>query len=65
VPHHDIGNDEWKNVPPTTGDQYDAAIEAQEALMNPVVHFEMPAIDRKRIADFYSRAFGRRTQVLR
>lgn len=47
-----------------TGDQYDAAIEAQEALMNPVVHFEMPAIDRKRMADFYSRAFGWRTQML-
>jgi len=26
--------------------------------MNPVVHFEMPAIDRKRVADFYTRAFG-------
>ena len=24
----------------------------------PVVHFEMPAQDRKRMADFYSRAFG-------
>jgi hypothetical protein len=26
--------------------------------MNPVVHFEMPVIDRKRVADFYSRVFG-------
>ena len=26
--------------------------------MNPVVHFEMPAEDPKRMADFYSAAFG-------
>lgn len=26
--------------------------------MNPVVHFEMPAKDNKRVADFYSKAFG-------
>lgn len=26
--------------------------------MNPVVHFEMPAKDNKRVADFYSRVFG-------
>ncbi len=26
--------------------------------MDPVVHFEMPAKDRKRVADFYSNAFG-------
>lgn len=26
--------------------------------MNPVVHFEMPAEDRKRMADFYARTFG-------
>lgn len=26
--------------------------------MNPVVHFEMPAEDRKRMADFYSQVFG-------
>ena len=26
--------------------------------MNPVVHFEMPALDRVRMAEFYSRAFG-------
>ncbi len=32
--------------------------------MNPVVHFEMPAEDRKRMADFYTRAFGWQTQQL-
>lgn len=26
--------------------------------MNPVVHFEMPAEDRKRMIDFYSQTFG-------
>lgn len=26
--------------------------------MNPVIHFEMPAEDRKRMADFYSNVFG-------
>ncbi len=25
---------------------------------NPVVHFEMPAKDKKRVADFYNKAFG-------
>jgi predicted enzyme related to lactoylglutathione lyase len=25
---------------------------------SPVVHFEMPAKDRKRVADFYSKVFG-------
>ena len=28
------------------------------AKMDPVVHFEMPAKDNKRVADFYSKAFG-------
>lgn len=28
------------------------------AKMNPVVHFEMPAEDKKRMTDFYSKAFG-------
>jgi len=28
------------------------------AKMNPVVHFEMPAKDKKRVSDFYSKAFG-------
>lgn len=32
--------------------------------MNPVVHFEMPAEDRKRMAEFYTRAFGWRTNQL-
>jgi predicted enzyme related to lactoylglutathione lyase len=32
--------------------------------MNPVVHFEMPAEDRKRMSDFYSNVFGWQTQML-
>jgi predicted enzyme related to lactoylglutathione lyase len=32
--------------------------------MNPVVHFEMPATDRKRMADFYTKAFGWQAQML-
>ncbi len=32
--------------------------------MNPVVHFEMPAEDRKRMADFYSKVFGWQTKLL-
>ena len=32
--------------------------------MNPVVHFEMPAEDRKRMSDFYTKAFGWQTQML-
>ena len=32
--------------------------------MNPVVHFEMPAEDRKRMAQFYAKAFGWQTQML-
>jgi len=32
--------------------------------MNPVVHFEMPAEDRTRMANFYTRAFGWETQQL-
>jgi uncharacterized protein len=32
--------------------------------MNPVVHFEMPAADRKRMADFYTRVFGWHTKQL-
>lgn len=32
--------------------------------MNPVVHFEMPAEDRKRMAAFYTDAFGWHTQPL-
>ena len=32
--------------------------------MDPVVHFEMPSEDRKRIADFYTKVFGWKTQML-
>ena len=32
--------------------------------MNPVVHFEMPAADRKRMAQFYQKAFGWQTEML-
>ena len=32
--------------------------------MNPVVHFEMPAEDRKRMANFYSQVFGWQTQQM-
>ncbi len=33
-------------------------------LMNPVVHFEMPAEDTQRMAKFYLSAFGWQTQML-
>ena len=32
--------------------------------MCPVVHFEMPAEDRDRMAAFYQKAFGWKTQML-
>ena len=32
--------------------------------MDPVVHFEMPAEDRKRMAEFYTRVFGWKTEML-
>jgi uncharacterized protein len=32
--------------------------------MDPVVHFEFPADDRKRMAKFYAKAFGWKTQML-
>jgi len=32
--------------------------------MNPVIHFEMPAEDRTRMAKFYTEAFGWQTQML-
>jgi predicted enzyme related to lactoylglutathione lyase len=32
--------------------------------MNPVVHFEMPAEDKKRMAEFYTTAFGWKTEML-
>jgi predicted enzyme related to lactoylglutathione lyase len=35
-----------------------------EVFMDPVVHFEMPYDDAKRLAGFYSSAFGWQTQAL-
>lgn len=32
--------------------------------INPVVHFEMPAADKKRMAEFYTKVFGWQTQFL-
>ena len=32
--------------------------------MNPVIHFEMPAEDKKRMSDFYTNVFGWQTQQL-
>ena len=32
--------------------------------MNPVIHFEMPAEDRKRMAHFYEKVFGWKTRQL-
>ena len=32
--------------------------------MNPVVHFEMPYEDKKRMADFYGKVFGWQAQML-
>ncbi len=32
--------------------------------MDPVVHFELPAVDRERMAAFYAAAFGWKTQML-
>ena len=32
--------------------------------MNPVIHFEMPAEDRARMSDFYSRTFGWETKQM-
>lgn len=32
--------------------------------MNPVVHFEMPAEDKKRMTDFYTKVFGWEAQFL-
>ena len=32
--------------------------------MNPVVHFEMPAEDRNRMANFYSGVFGWKTELM-
>ena len=32
--------------------------------MNPVIHFEMPVEDRKRVMDFYTKTFGWNMQEL-
>ncbi|HVF69204.1 MAG TPA: VOC family protein [Xanthomonadales bacterium] len=32
--------------------------------MNPVVHFEIPAVDKNRMSDFYSKVFGWKTQIM-
>jgi predicted enzyme related to lactoylglutathione lyase len=32
--------------------------------MNPVVHFELPAEDSKRMSDFYTKAFGWQTDTM-
>ena len=32
--------------------------------MNPVVHFELPYVDRNRMAGFYTKAFGWKPQML-
>lgn len=32
--------------------------------MNPVIHFEMPAEDKKRMAEFYTKVFGWQMQFL-
>jgi predicted enzyme related to lactoylglutathione lyase len=37
-------------------------IKINRQIMNPVVHFEMPADDRERMADFYTKVFGWKTQ---
>ena len=34
------------------------------AKMNPVVHFELPAEDRHRMVEFYTKAFGWEAQIL-
>ncbi len=39
-------------------------MEKEHKNMDPVVHFEMPAEDRKRMADFYAKVFGWKTQML-
>ena len=33
-------------------------------MMNPVVHFEMPAEDRKRMSEFYHKTFGWKTEQM-
>jgi predicted enzyme related to lactoylglutathione lyase len=40
------------------------AKKAVASKMNPVVHFEFPTDDRKRISSFYKKAFGWKTKML-
>jgi uncharacterized protein len=40
------------------------AAKKSPAKVDPVVHFEIPAEDRKRISKFYSQAFGWKAQML-
>lgn len=39
-------------------------MESKHTNMDPVVHFEMPAEDRKRMADFYANVFGWKMEML-
>jgi predicted enzyme related to lactoylglutathione lyase len=39
-------------------------MEKKMSKMNPVVHFEMPAENKKRMSEFYSKVFGWQTQQL-
>ncbi len=45
-------------------DRINAIIKDDMKKMNPVVHFEMPYEDKKRMADFYAKAFGWKPQML-
>src|SRR5262245_52543175 len=47
-----------------TTNRQSASTDIEEKTMNPVVHFEMPYDDRKRMAQFYESAFGWQTQLL-
>jgi predicted enzyme related to lactoylglutathione lyase len=40
------------------------AKQSETKKMDPVVHFEMPAEDKKRMSDFYSNVFGWETKML-
>src|SRR5215510_12402459 len=47
-----------------TVNRQSASTDMEDKTMNPVVHFEMPYDDRKRMAKFYESAFGWQTQLL-
>src|SRR4030095_11629942 len=42
----------------------EAPVKTSELQVNPVVHFEMPYDDKNRMAEFYTHAFGWKTQML-